>query len=100
MPSLEAQGFTVGYNRKMSWNVYILCCADNSLYTGIAKDVQRRLEEHNRGDKLAAKYTRGRLPVLLVYSESVASRAAAMKREIAIKAMSRHKKMQLINSVS
>ena len=84
----------------MSWNVYILRCADNSLYTGIAKDIQRRLVEHNQGDKRAAKYTRGRLPVTLAYSETVASRAAATKREIAIKSMSRRQKIQLINGVS
>ncbi len=81
----------------MSWYVYILCCADDSLYTGIATDVQRRVAEHNRGDKLAAKYTRGRLPVLLVYVEKAENRAAATKREFEIKSMGRKDKLRLIN---
>ena len=78
------------------WTVYIVRCADNTLYTGIAKDLGLRLEQHNRGD--GAKYTRSRLPVELVYSESSASRSAALKREYVIKRLEREQKRMLIES--
>ncbi len=77
------------------WYVYVVECADRSLYTGIATDVQRRLEEHNEG-KAAAKYTRARRPVTLAYVESAASRADAAKREAAIKKLRRNAKLALI----
>ncbi len=77
-----------------NWYVYIVRCADNSLYTGIALDVERRLDEHN--GKKAAKYTRSRQPVELVYSEEVESRSAAASREFAIKKLSKQKKESLI----
>lgn len=77
------------------WWVYILCCADDTLYTGVAKDVAKRLDEHNHSPK-AAKYTRVRRPVAVVYIEPVSDRSAAMKREIAIKALSRKQKKLLI----
>jgi len=76
------------------WFVYLVRCADASLYTGIAKDVIRRCEQHNSGT--ASRYTRSRLPVELVYQESLASRSLALKREIAIKALTRRKKLALI----
>ena len=79
------------------WFVYIVRCADDSLYTGITKDVDRRVQEHNAGDKLAAKYTRARLPVVLVYQETCESRSAATKREIEIKQLSRKDKDILLN---
>jgi len=79
------------------WFVYIVRCADDSLYTGITKDVDRRVQEHNEGDKLAAKYTRARLPVVLVYQESCESRSAATKREIEIKLLSRTDKDILLS---
>ena len=72
-----------------NWNVYIVRCVDDSLYTGIAKDVARRVEEHNANNLLAANYTRARRPVTLVYQEAVATRSAAGKREYAVKRMSR-----------
>ena len=77
------------------WFVYIVRCADGSLYTGIAKDVCRRCQQHNAGT--ASRYTRSRLPVELVYQESLASRSPALKREAAIKALSRRKKLTLIH---
>ncbi|WP_371186554.1 GIY-YIG nuclease family protein [Thalassotalea maritima] len=77
------------------WYVYLLQCADNSLYAGITTNLTRRLAEHNAGGKLAAKYTRVRLPVTLVYSESYPCRSSASKREAAIKRLSRNKKLQL-----
>ncbi len=66
-----------------NWQVYMLECADRSLYTGIARDVSARLAAHNRGR--GARYTRGRLPVRLVYLEPAADRGAALRREYAIK---------------
>lgn len=80
----------------LDWYVYILRCSDNSLYTGVTKDLQRRVEEHNCS-KLGAKYTRGRRPVELIYSESLESRSAAGKRECEIKALSRLEKESLFS---
>lgn len=71
-------------------------CADGSLYTGIAMDVARRIEEHNSNNVLAANYTRARRPVMLVYRETAATRSAAAKREYQIKQMSRQAKEALI----
>ena len=76
------------------WFVYILRCGDGSLYTGIAKDVGRRLEQHNGGT--ASRYTRGRLPVRLEYQERQPNQSMALKRESAIKALSRKAKEALI----
>ena len=78
------------------WFVYIVRCADDSLYTGITKDVARRIQEHNIGDRLAAKYTRARRPVVLVHQETCESRSAATKREIEIKLLSRKDKNILL----
>ena len=78
------------------WFVYVLRCADDSLYTGITNDVSRRCEQHNAGT--ASRYTRGRRPTDLVYQETYASRSLALKREIAIKALSRQEKESLIQS--
>ena len=78
------------------WFVYIVRCADGSLYTGITNDVGRRCEQHNAGT--ASRYTRSRLPVALVYQEAQASRSLASKRESAIKALSRQMKESLIRS--
>ena len=69
-------------------------CADETLYTGIARDVTKRIHEHNH-TQLAARYTRARRPVVLVYSESCDSRSQALRREIAIKKLSRRDKEQL-----
>lgn len=77
------------------WYVYILRCNDDTLYTGITNDIDARLKEHNEG-KQAAKYTRARRPVALAYSEVMASRSAALKREHAIKQLSRVEKLSLI----
>ena len=80
-----------------NWFVYVLRCRDNSLYTGITTDIERRLEEHNSDSLTAAKYTRSRRPVVLVYHESLESRSEALKREIAIKKLTRRQKEYLIN---
>ena len=78
------------------WFVYIVRCADNSLYTGIAMDVERRIDEHNNDDRLGAKYTRVRRPVVLVYTENCASRSDAAKREAQIKKLTKSQKEHLI----
>jgi putative endonuclease len=75
------------------WYVYIVRCADRTLYTGVAKDVPARVAVHNEGR--GAKYTRARLPVRLVYSEEAPDRGAALKREHAIKALPRAAKRAL-----
>lgn len=77
------------------WSVYIVRCADNSLYTGITTDINRRVKEHNSSSK-GARYTQSRRPVVLVYSENHPNRATASQREYAIKQLSRHEKEQLI----
>jgi len=75
--------------------VYMVRCADGTLYTGIARDPQRRLHEHNHGPG-GARYTRGRRPVVLVYREPAADRAGALRRERAIKRLARAAKEALI----
>jgi putative endonuclease len=72
-------------------------CGDNSLYTGIAKDVERRIHEHNSDDTLGAKYTKARRPVVLVYQEACDSRSAASKREYEIRKLSRQEKEELFS---
>ena len=79
------------------WHVYILKCADNTLYTGITTDLERRLKEHNAGKVKASKYTRSRLPVKLVYREKFATKASALKREYRIKLMAKPEKLSLIS---
>jgi len=74
--------------------VYVLECADGSLYTGYTTDVERRVAEHEAGE--GAKYTRGRTPVELVHAESFDSKSAAMSREHEIKRLSRAEKERLV----
>ncbi len=81
-----------------SWHVYIVRCADKSLYTGIAIDVEGRIEKHNSG--AGAKYTRSRGPVVLVYVEKAGSESAAKKREAQIKAWARKKKEDFLKEQS
>ena len=83
----------------MNWKVYILNCADNTLYTGITTDVKRRVNEHNNNNK-GARYTRARRPVTLVYEECYESRADASRREYHIKQLNRIEKLKLIQSGS
>ena len=78
-----------------SWYLYIVRCADNSLYTGITTDIERRTSEHN-SSKLGAKYTRARRPVELVYQELFADRSTVSRRESEIKKMTPAQKRQLI----
>ncbi len=81
----------------MSYSVYIVRCADGTFYTGIATDVQRRIEEHNTSPK-GARYTRSRRPVTLVWEEKHPDRSSASKREHALKKMSREAKRRLIET--
>ena len=84
--------------RKTGWLVYVLRCRDGSLYTGITNDLPRRLAAHAAGK--AAKYTRSRLPVRLAHTEPQRSKSAALKREAAIKKLSRPRKDLLVRSTA
>ena len=81
------------------WWVYIVACSDESLYTGITIDRERRIAEHNDSKK-GAKYTRNKRPVRLVYSEVQSDRSTASKREYFIKKLSRDEKLKLIKKGS
>lgn len=78
----------------MGWYVYLLRCRDGTLYTGCTDDVGRRLAAHQSGR--GAKYTRSRLPVVLVYQEPCGDRSAALRRERAVKRLTRAQKLALI----
>lgn len=80
----------------MSWYVYMLRCRDNSLYTGYTDDVKRRESVHNTGK--GAKYTKSRLPVKLVYWEVFEEKSQALKREYAIKRLSKQEKEDMITN--
>ena len=79
-----------------SWYVYMVRCADNSLYTGITTNLSRRIDEHNNSPKLSAKYTRTRRPVRLVYSKKACSRSDASKQEYGLKQLNKQTKEKLI----
>ena len=80
----------------MNWQVYIILCTDNSLYTGITLDIDRRLSEH--GSALGEKFSRGPKPQQVMYLESGHTRSSASKREAVIKKLKRTEKMALIES--
>ena len=82
-------------NTQQQWLVYILKCADNSFYTGITTDINRRLSEHN-SDSKGARYTRTRRPVKLVFQQFFENRSLASKKEYAIKQLNRKQKAELI----
>jgi len=79
-----------------AWHVYILQCVDGSLYTGVARDLQKRLLQHNGEQVGGPKYTRGRRPVRLLWSDTAIDRSAAQQREAAIKKLSRGEKLRLV----
>jgi putative endonuclease len=81
----------------MDWTVYIICCDDSTLYTGVTTDLERRFREH-RDHPRGAKYFNGRKPLEVVYSETGHTRSSACKREAAIKKLSRDEKLRLISS--
>lgn len=80
------------------YHLYILECADKTLYTGITSDLERRIKEHNDSE-LGAKYTLARRPVKLVYAKKFRSRSQALKKENWVKSLSRAEKLELIQSV-
>jgi putative endonuclease len=84
------------YHGAMDWQVYIILCTDNSLYTGITNNMERRLSQH--GGQQGARYFRGRRPRQLVYLESGHTRSTASKREAAIKKLARADKLCLLES--
>lgn len=77
----------------MTWIVYILRCADDTLYTGITNDLPRRLSQHESGT--GAKYLRGRTPLVLVYQETLPDKSSALRREMEIKGLDRASKIAL-----
>ena len=81
----------------MNWQVYIILCSDNSLYTGITTDIERRLSQHG-GRRGGARYFRGRRPQRVVYLEGGHTRSTASRREAAIKKLNRAQKCELIAS--
>ena len=80
------------------WYVYIVRCGDDSLNTGIARDLEERIATHNSG--AGARYTRSRLPVSLVYHEAAVDRSSALRREHTIKQLARTEKLELIASTA
>jgi putative endonuclease len=80
----------------MNWQVYVILCSDDSLYTGITTDLQRRFDKHASGR--GAKYFRGRRPLEVVYQESGHTRSSASRRELELKTLTRPEKIILISS--
>jgi predicted GIY-YIG superfamily endonuclease len=80
--------------QRRGWCLYLVKCADGTLYTGITNDLQRRLDQHNNGT--ASRYTRSRLPVQLVYREGCRGKSGALKKEYRIKSLSRRAKQAYI----
>ena len=81
---------------RRSWYVYIVRCSDDSLYTGITTDLERRINEHNSDNQSAAAYTRSRRPVKLIYQENHPTRSSAAKREYEIKQLSKNGKEAIL----
>ena len=81
-----------------SWFVYMIRCADDSLYTGITRDIVRRINEHNHSKRSSSAYTRVRRPVKLVYQETADDRSQASKREYQIKQLSKKEKEALLKT--
>lgn len=96
LPDEVGEDYTEREVRGMSWYVYMLRCKDDTLYTGMTDDVERRLEAHRAGR--GAKYTRGRGPLELVYREEQPDKSSALRREIQLKKPSRQEKLALCRS--
>lgn len=84
----------------LKWFVYIIRCADDTLYTGITTDLTRRMREHNAQGRLTAKYLRGKAPLKLVFQLEAQNKSTALQKEIQIKKLSKQQKEQLIASMS
>ena len=91
---IEIYVLSIGLVLVMSWFVYIVKCSDDTLYTGITNNIDKRMAKHNAGQ--ASKYTRSRLPVVPVYVEDAIDRSAATKRELSLKKLTRRQKLSLI----
>ena len=94
---MQVKEKTSSCNNAEQWTVYILRCKDTTLYTGITKDIERRVKQHNDG--IASKYTQNRRPVEVVYKEKKMGRANALVREAEIKQYSKEKKEQLVSTL-
>jgi len=81
--------------KNKNWKVYIILCSDDSLYTGITTDIERRFNQHTHGS--GAKYFRGRVPQRVIYLETGHDRSSASRREAEIKKLPRKEKLQLID---
>ncbi|WP_037416369.1 GIY-YIG nuclease family protein [Shewanella xiamenensis] len=90
------QGATSEIEQASTWYLYLIRCANGHLYTGITTDVARRFDEHQSGGAKAAKFLRGKGPLTLMYQEQVGTRSDALKREIAVKKLSRSQKLAMI----
>ncbi|MEL4390429.1 GIY-YIG nuclease family protein [Shewanella xiamenensis] len=90
------QGAPSEIEQVSTWYLYLIRCANGHLYTGITTDVARRFNEHQSSSPKAAKYLRGKGPLTLMYQETVGSRGDALRREIAVKKLSRSQKLALI----
>jgi putative endonuclease len=93
------QGATSEIEQVSMWYLYLIRCANGHLYTGITTDVARRFNEHQSSSPKAAKYLRGKGPLTLMYQEQVGSHGDALRREIAVKKLSRSQKLTLIEPV-
>lgn len=82
----------------MIWSVYMIRCADGSLYTGISTDVARRFEEHSSGSPKSAKYVRGRVPLELIYQREVGTQSEATIEERRIKQLTKAQKLRLVKA--
>ena len=91
---MQTKGKSSSAGRRGKWFLYILECQDGKFYTGITKDIDRRLKAHNEGK--GASFTRMRRPVKVIYHETLKSRAQALIREYAVKALPRKKKEELV----
>jgi putative endonuclease len=91
---------TIKIKPVLVWQVYMVRCADDTLYTGVAKDVDKRLAQHNGLAPQGAIYTRSRRPVILVYQESASNRSTACRREYELKQLSRSDKLSLIHQAN
>ncbi|EED31578.1 putative GIY-YIG catalytic domain protein [gamma proteobacterium NOR5-3] len=86
-------------SESLPWSVYILRCADGSLYTGVTRDLARRLRQHNGELVGGAQYTRGRRPVEAIWAEECEDRSCAQVREAQIKRLTRSEKLSLVRSL-
>jgi predicted GIY-YIG superfamily endonuclease len=96
LEGMQAKEKTSRKKRGETWSLYILKCSDQSLYTGITKDLERRFKMHEEGK--GARYTRTRRPLEMVYQEPCKTRTAALVRECAVKALPKIKKLALIET--